>query len=193
MEITLESIIGIIGIFTGGGFGLLFYNYSKRQKKAEAVSAEASAMQAEAAAEQARVEANKQWQDMYQQMFEDIKKNYDEKQSIIEELRQDRDHYKRESKEQRERNEQLARSFMEWRLHADDDRSNMKMDIAKLGRKVAMMAPFMCGDLSCKIRQRIVLSEEGEIKPAQRTRKPAPKATEEKKLSDIEPINHDEL
>ena len=40
----------------------------------------------------------------------------------------------------------------------------MKMQIAKLGRKVELMAPFMCGDLSCKLRQRVVISEDGIVK-----------------------------
>ena len=60
--------------------------------------------------------------------------------------------------------EHVTRSFMEWRVEAYNDRSKMKMDIAKLGRKVETMVPFMCGNLTCKDRQRVVLSEDGTVK-----------------------------
>jgi hypothetical protein len=82
----------------------------------------------------------------------------------VEELRADRDHYKQERNELRDRMEKLMHSFMEWRVEADNDRSKMKMDIAKLGRKVETMVPFMCGNLTCKDRQRVVLSDDGTIK-----------------------------
>jgi hypothetical protein len=74
----------------------------------------------------------------------------------------------------RSRMDEMARSFMDWRLEADNDRSNMKMEIARLGRRVEAMAPFMCGDLSCKLRKRVILSEDGipEKKPQPKKEKP---------------------
>ena len=92
---------------------------------------------------------------------------------------------KEERNELRERMEKMARSFMDWRIEADNDRSEMKLSIAKLGRKVEMMAPFMCGDLSCKLRKRVVLSDEGEVKeddPHRKRRQP-------RESKDIEPID----
>ena len=106
----------------------------------------------------------------------------------MEELRADRDHYKAERNELREKMEQLTRSFLDWRIEADNDRSKMKMDIAKLGRKVETMVPFMCGDLNCKLRQRVTLSDDGTLK----TKRPQKKAGTEKP-ADIEPLNPDEL
>jgi hypothetical protein len=44
----------------------------------------------------------------------------------------------------------------------------MKMDIAKLGRKVETMVPFMCGNLSCKDRQRVVLADDGTFRSSRR-------------------------
>lgn len=177
MEITLEAIISFIGLFVGGGAGAFFtWRYQKKKAKAEAESAE--------------IDAAKDLQDMYQQMLADAKTDREDRKQQIEELRAERDHYKDERNELRDKMEQLTRSFMDWRIEADNDRSKMKMDIAKLGRKVEMMAPFMCGDLSCKLRQRVVISENGEIK----TKRPvAPTKKQEKKPADIEPLNDDEL
>ena len=151
MEITLDAIISLIGLFVGGGGGAFFtWRYLRRKAKAEAVTAE--------------VDAAKDMQDMYQQMLEDAKRDREDRREQVEELRADRDHYKQERNELREKMEQLTRSFMDWRIEADNDRSKMKMDIAKLGRKVETMVPFMCGNLACKERQRVVLSEDGTVK-----------------------------
>ena len=151
MEITLDAIISLLGLFIGGGGGAFFtWRYLRRKAKAEAVTAE--------------VDAAKDMQDMYQQMLEDAKRDREDRREQVEELRKDRDHYKQERDELRDKMEQLTRSFMDWRLEADNDRSKMKMDIAKLGRKVETMVPFMCGNLTCKDRQRVVLSDDGTIK-----------------------------
>ena len=151
MEITLDAIISLLGLFVGGGGGAFFtWRYLRRKAKAEAVTAE--------------IDATKDMQDMYQQMLEDAKKDREDRREQVEELRADRDHYKQERNELRDKMEQLTRSFMDWRIEADNDRSKMKMDIAKLGRKVETMVPFMCGNLTCKDRQRVVLSDDGIIK-----------------------------
>ena len=170
MEITLEAIISFIGLFLSGGAGAFFtWKWQKRKAKAEAVTAE--------------VDAAKDMQDLYQQMLADTKEEREDRKRQIMELRAERDHYKDERNELRERMEKLTRSFMDWRMEADNDRSKMKMDIAKLGRKVETMVPFMCGNLQCKDRQRVVLSDDGTV----RTKRP------NKKQSDIDPIESDAL
>ena len=196
MEITLEANISFIGLFLSGGAGAFFtWKWQKRKAKAEAVTAE--------------IDATKDMQDMYQQMLEDAKKDREDRREQVEELRADRDHYKQERNELREKMEQLTRSFLDWRIEADNDRSKMKMDIAKLGRKVETMVPFMCGDLNCKLRQRVTLSDDGTLK----TKRPQKKAgtvvsgslTKDQSVAlqsaadikdhpaDIEPLNPDEL
>jgi uncharacterized membrane-anchored protein YhcB (DUF1043 family) len=150
MEITLEAIISLIGLFIGGGGGAFFtWRYMRRKAKAEAVQAE--------------VDAAKDKQDYYQQIIEDVAK--------------DRDYYKQERDEIRERMDKMAHSFMDWRMEADNDRMDMKMQIAKLGRKVESMVPFMCGDLQCKLRKRVVLSDDGTLRTTKR-KKEDPKEIE---------------
>ena len=154
MEITLEAIISLIGLFVGGGGGAFFtWRYMRRKARAEAVQAE--------------VEAAKEKQEYYRAIIDDVAK--------------DRDYYKGERDEIRERMDKMAHSFMDWRMEADKDRMDMKMEIARLGRKVEVMAPFMCGDLQCKLRKRVVLSEDG-----------TPKSNRTKK-QDIDPIESEAL
>lgn len=173
MEITLEAIISLIGLFVGGGGGAFFtWRYLRRKAKAEAVTAE--------------VDAAKDMQDLYQQMLNDTKEEREDRKQQIHELRMERDHYKQDRNELRERMEQMARSFMDWRLEADNDRSEMKMQIAKLGRKVETMVPFMCGNLACKDRQRVVLADDGTVKDAK-------KKSTRSKQADIDPIESEAL
>jgi hypothetical protein len=154
MEITLDSIIGIIGLLLGGGtIGSIFtWRWQRKKAHAEAVQAE--------------VEAAKDKQEYYRGIIDDVAK--------------DRDYYKQERDEIRERMDKMAHSFMDWRMEADKDRMDMKMQIAKLGRKVETMVPFMCGDLQCKLRKHVVLSEDGTVKNA-RNKKETPE--------DIDPID----
>lgn len=164
MEITLESIISFIGLFLGGGAGAFFtWKWQQRKAKAEAENAE--------------IDAAKELQGMYQTMLQDANTWLKDAHDKVEGLRTERDHYKKDRDELREKMEKLQKSVIEWKRLAEEDRSDMKMQIAKLGRKVELMAPFMCGDLSCKLRQRVVISEDGVVK------KPRPKKHE------IEPNN----
>ena len=114
MEITLDAIISLIGLFLGGGGAFFTWRYMRRKAKAEA--------------QQAEVDTAKDKQEYYQRMIDDVAK--------------DRDYYKQERDEVRERMDKMAHSFMDWRMEADKDRMDMKMEIARLGRKVELMAPF---------------------------------------------------
>lgn len=146
MEITLDAIISLIGLFVGGGAGAFFtWRYQRRKARAEA--------------EQAEVDAAKELQGMYQTMLADANEYLKDARDKVEGLRQERDHYKQERNEMRDqivkmgaeiaqmKKDQLARDI-------DTDRK-----IAKLVRKVESMSPLLCGDQSCKIRQRVVLDD----------------------------------
>ena len=90
MEITLDAIISLIGLFVGGGGGAFFmWKYQRKKAKAEAETAE--------------VDAAKELQDMYQQMLADAKADREDRKVQIEELRQERDHYKNDRNELRDR------------------------------------------------------------------------------------------
>ena len=117
MEITLDAIISLIGLFLGGG--AFFTGICGRKAEAQ----------------QAEVDTAKDKQEYYQRMIDDVAKDRD---------------YKQERDEVRERMDKMA-SLVYGLMEADKDRMDMKMEIARLGRKVEL-APFMCGDLQCKLR-----------------------------------------
>ena len=176
MEISMDTIISLLGLFVGGGGGAFFtWRFMRRKAKAEAETAE--------------IDAAKELQDMYQQMLTDAKQDREDRKFQMEELRQERDRYKDERNELRERFEKLEDSLRNMRSEYTNEKNETDRKIAQLGRKVEAMRPFLCGDLSCKKRQLVALLDGEAAEPA-----PA-KATKVKKAEpkDIEPIKSTEL
>ena len=135
MEITIDSIISIFGLFLGGGGGAFFtWRYMRRKAKAEAQTEE--------------VNMAKAVQDTYQEMLEDKNKEVADNQRLIAELREDRDHYKQgyiEMRNRQDKTEEMVR--------------DLQMQVARNGRMVEAMRPFLCFDTKCKKRQRVQASE----------------------------------
>lgn len=156
----IETILNILGYVSGGGL-LVFatWKFAKRKAAAEAKQAEAVAKQAEAEAERARAQAMLEKQNYYQQMADDISK--------------DRDYYKQERDEMR----RTIKSY-------DERIDELERKVARNGRIVESLRPFICTDLKCKLRHRAVISENGEIE------NPSKKRTEKK---DIEPLELKDL
>lgn len=143
MEITLEAIISLIGLFVGGGGGAFFmWKYQRKKAKAEAETAE--------------VDAAKELQDMYQQMLADAKADREDRKVQIEELRKERDHYKSDRNELRDRLDEM-----------DKKMRDLQFEVARNGRQIELMRPFICTDLSCKLRQRGTISDIEALKQEQ--------------------------
>ena len=88
MEITFDSIIGILGLLLGGGAGGFFtWRWQRAKAKSEAKEKEAEAKSAE-------IEMAQKIQDTYQKIMEDKQKEVEDNHRLIAELREDRDHYK---------------------------------------------------------------------------------------------------
>ena len=157
MEITLEAIISLIGLFIGGtGIGGFFYwRQSKRKAEAEAKLAEAEAKLKEAEVEKAKIETAKERQDYYQQLAKDLAEDREDRKRQNDELRQERDHYKNERNEYREQLSKLTDEFRDFRRKSEDDMDALKRTQARQGRMIEAMRPFMCGDLKCPNRQRV--------------------------------------
>jgi flagellar motility protein MotE (MotC chaperone) len=100
--------------------------------------ADAEAKKAEAEAKAAEAEAQQEKQNYYQQIIDDIAK--------------DRDYYKGERDEMRN----TIKKY-------DERMDQLERSVARNGRMVEAMRPFMCADIHCKKRQRVVLSAEGEV------------------------------
>lgn len=163
MEITLEAIISLIGLFVGGSGGAFFmWKYQRKKAKAEAETAE--------------VDAAKELQDMYQQMLADAKADREDRKVQIEELRQERDHYKSDRNELRERLDDM-----------DKKMRDLQFDVARNGRQIELMRPFICTDLSCKLRQRGTISDiEAIRKPDDPNRKRHRPKSEKQEIEPIE-------
>lgn len=151
MEITIDTIISLAGLFIGGGGGAFFtWRWMRRKAKAEAQTEE--------------VNMAKEVQDTYQQMLKDKDVEVQDKNRIIKELREDRDHYR-----------QMVSEMVKRQDNTDETVRDLQMQVARNGRMVEMMRPFLCYDIKCKKRQRVPTSE------CEAVELPTPK--------DIEPYN----
>lgn len=123
-----DSFTNILSLIFGGSLiSIVTWRFARQKAAAEAKQAEAAAKQAEAEAEKAKAEAIKERQDYYQQMADDIAK--------------DRDYYKQERDEYR------------MTIKRYDERINhLERAVARNGRMVEAMRPFLCGDMKCQRR-----------------------------------------
>ena len=183
MEITLEAIISLIGLFIGGGGGCFFtWRWMSRKAKAEADQAAAEAKEKEAQAKAAEIEMAQKVQDTYQEMLEDKNKEVEDNHRLIAELREDRDHYKKGYVEMRDELEKLGKDFYEFKQSTIREREKMKSDIARNTRIAESSRPFMCGLApDCAKCVPVIISDEGTVKPGEKG----------KKQHDIEPTNED--
>lgn len=159
MEISLDTLISILSLFIGGGGGAFFtWRYVRQKAKAEADAAETSAA--------------KESQDMYQQLIADLKTDREYQREQMEEMRKDRDQYKKERDEMRKQFDKY-----------DEDIRTLKNDVARNGRMVESMRPFLCGRSGCKDRISVVISASGEISPRKKVSRQA----------DIEPVDAQDI
>lgn len=143
----LNSISDILSIVFGGTLiSIVTWKFARRKAAAEALKAEADAKQAEAEAKKAEIEAAQEKQEYYQRMVDDIAK--------------DRDYYKNDRDEQRKRQDEM-----------EEQMRNLQRDVARNGRMVEALRPFICTDLSCKLRKRAIILENGEVKEVKSRKK----------------------
>lgn len=175
MEITLEAIISLLGLFVGGGGGCFFtWRWMNRRARAEAKEKEAEAKSAE-------VDMAQKVQDTYQEMLDDKNKEVEDNHRLIAELREDRDHYKQGYMEMRDEVEKLSKDFYEFKRDTEAERQKMKRDIARNTRIAESSRPFMCGLApDCAKCVPVIISDEGTVKPRKKGKKSP---------QDIEPCN----
>lgn len=141
MEFSLDTIISIATLLLGGGGGAFFtWKWQKAKAKAEAVGADASAA--------------KELQDVYQQLITDIKTDRDEQKAYIQELKEDRRHLREDRDELRKRQDAL-----------EDTVRSLQGDVARNGRMVECMRPFLCGRQGCPDRVSVTISADGAVSP----------------------------
>jgi len=140
----MEFILGIATLVLGTGW-LFTYRAHKRQENAKAD-------QEEATANQGKADAFKSMQDAYQQMHEDVL-------SRLKEVCDERDHYKDERDEERKANLELRKKYTELDERMTKLDLQYKRDISRLGRRIDVLSPFLCGVAGCMHRKKVSLME----------------------------------
>lgn len=171
MEITLEAIISLVGLFVGGSGGAFFmWRWQNKKAKAEAETAE--------------VETVKSMQDAYERMFQQVNNYLEDATKKVEGLRQERDHYKQERDDMRHNVEKLTKLYYELKTEGEKERSILRVSIQQLRGQMRNMSPLTCSVLQCKLRQLVIISEDNAVSPANQA--PATK-------TDVKPIETEAL
>lgn len=141
MEITIDTLIAVAGLFIGGGGGAFFtWRWQRKKAQAEAETAEA--------------EAAKEMQDMYQQLIADVKADRADQREYIDELKSDRNHYREERNMLRDQIEELAKKVR-----------SLQEQVDRNGRQLDCLRPLLCGRAGCADRINVIISTDGDVKP----------------------------
>lgn len=127
----------LITIVCGGGW-FINWRAKKRQENAKAKQDEADAF--------------KSMQDAYQQMHEDLL-------ARLKEVCDERDHYKDERDEERKANRELRQKYKELDERMTKLDMQYRRDISRLGRRIDVLSPFLCGLAGCLNRKKVSLME----------------------------------
>lgn len=142
MEITLEAIISLIGLFVGGSGGAFFtWKWMRRKAKAEAASAE--------------VDTVKNMQEAYDKMFQQVNNYLEDATKKVEGLRHERDYYKNGRDEMIDRVEKMEKKQYE-----------LQREVNRALALAESMRPFVCTRMDCKLRVRGVITDVPEIPQA---------------------------
>lgn len=129
----MEFLLSVATLVLGTGW-LFTYRAYKRKANGEATQSEA--------------EGWKAMQDVYQQTIADLKAYVEDVRNDRNHLREDRDKYREENEEMREKINKL-----------DEEISDLKKDLARQGRKIEALTPFLCGVVGCMNRSKVDLHE----------------------------------
>ena len=138
MDTEIYSIINtFVTLFLGGGW-FLHWRASRRKANGEAKQTEA--------------QANKEAQEYYNTTLADVNKT-------LEEVRAERDHYKDERNEERKTNHELRQKYIEIEERMNKMDLSYKRDISRLGRRIDVLSPFLCGVAGCLHRKKVSLMD----------------------------------
>ena len=138
MDMEIYSIINtFVTLFLGGGW-FLHWRASRRKANGEAKQTEA--------------QANKEAQEYYNTTLADVNKT-------LAEVRSERDHYRDERNEERKSNHELRQKYSEIEERMNQMDLSYKRDISRLGRRIDVLSPFLCGVAGCMHRKKVSLME----------------------------------
>ena len=138
MDMEIYSIINtFVTLFLGGGW-FLHWRASRRKANGEAKQTEA--------------QANKEAQEYYNTTLADVNKT-------LAEVRSERDHYRDERNEERKSNHELRQKYIEIEERMNQMDLSYKRDISRLGGRIDVLSPFLCGVAGCMHRKKVSLME----------------------------------
>lgn len=138
MDTEIYSIINtFVTVFLGGGW-FLHWRASRRKANGEAKQTEA--------------QANKEAQEYYNTTLADVN-------NTLAEVRAERDHYRDERNEERKSNHELRQKYIEIEERMNQIDLSYKRDISRLGRRIDVLSPFLCGVAGCMHRKKVSLME----------------------------------
>lgn len=129
----MEFVLGVATLVLGTGW-LFTWRAHKRSENAKAKQEEGKAKQEEA-------DAFKSMQDAYQQTLDDVNKT-------LNEVRAERDHYKDDRNLLRKENDEMRVKY-----------NDLEDKVARLGRRLDCLSPFLCGVVGCMHRKKVSLME----------------------------------
>lgn len=139
MDMEVYSIINtLVTIFFGGGW-FLHWRASRRKANGEAKQTEA--------------QANKEAQEYYNNTLADVNRT-------LAEVRSERDHYKDERDEERNENREMRLKYRQLEEKVTQIDLEYKKDVARLGRRLDCISPFLCGVAGCMRRTKVSLMED---------------------------------
>ena len=127
----------LVTVFFGGGW-FLHWRASRRKANGDAKQTEA--------------QANKEAQEYYNTTLADVNRT-------LNEVRAERDHYKDERNELRKENHEMRTKYIEIEERMTKMDLNYKRDISRLGRRIDILSPFLCGVAGCMHRKKVSLME----------------------------------
>lgn len=134
----IYSIINtIVTVFLGGGW-FIYYKANKRKAEGDAKSSEA--------------QANKEAQEYYNITLADVNKT-------LADVRAERDRYHNERDEERKVNDEMRKKYTEIEDRMDKMDREYKDKISRLGRRIDVLSPFLCGVAGCMLRKKVSLME----------------------------------
>lgn len=138
MDMEIYGIVNtIISVFLGGGW-FLHWRASRRKANGEAKQTEA--------------QANKEAQEYYNTTLADVNRT-------LADVRAERDNYKEERDEERKTNRELRQKYTELDERMTQMDLQYKRDISRLGRRIDVLSPFLCGVAGCMHRKKVSLME----------------------------------
>ena len=126
-----------VTVFLGGGW-FLHWRASRRKANGEAKQTEA--------------QANKEAQEYYNTTLADVNRT-------LNEVREERDRYKDERDDERQANEEMRKKYNEIEDRMNRMDREYKEKISRLGRRIDVLSPFLCGVAGCMHRKKVSLME----------------------------------